>query len=200
MLDENVAFRGSGSGFGGDWAAILVLLALMGRGGFGFGGEANHSADIERMMLMQGEGVNQRFNALQSQMDFNANAAFQRDILGAIAGTNHNIDLSSCSTNRNIDGVHTSMVAGFGNVINANERNTAAIIQNQTNLAKDAELREAYATIARQGQELSEQRITSTILQNLQPPRPVPSYPVMSPYAQYVPTVRVDGHGCHGFN
>jgi hypothetical protein len=73
-----------------------------------------------------------------------------------------------------------------------NEKNTGAIIHNQDidtgkilERMSQNELREAYAKIAEQATLLSEQKITATILGSLQPPRPIPAYPVPNPYVPY---------------
>ena len=85
-----------------------------------------------------------------------------------------------CDTNRNIDGVRTEIAAQTGILINHSDR-----------LAFEAQIREKDLIIAKQNTELSEGRIISTILATLQPPRPVPAYPVQSPYAQFIPEVRL---------
>lgn len=72
-----------------------------------------------------------------------------------------------CQTQRAIDGVQNAITGAVCSI---------------GNMFKDSELREAYAKIGEQGTALSEQRVVSTILQNLQPPRPVPSYVVGNPY------------------
>ena len=79
------------------------------------------------------------------------------------------------------------LTVGYGN-----EKNTMAIIQNQNEgfgkiLCKmsENELREAYAKIAELNTCLSEQRVTGTILANLQPPRPIPAYLRPDPYAPF---------------
>ena len=76
---------------------------------------------------------------------------------------------------------------GYGN-----EKNTLAIIQSQNegfgkilNKMSENELREAYAKIAELNTCLSEQRVTGTILANLQPPRPIPAYLRPDPYAPF---------------
>ena len=66
-------------------------------------------------------------------------------------------------------------------IITSQDKNTCAILEKMS----ANELREAYAKIGELNTALSEQRITGTILANLQPPRPIPSYPVANPYMSY---------------
>lgn len=77
-----------------------------------------------------------------------------------------------CATNRAIDGVQNSITSAVCTI---------------GNMFKDAELREAYSKIGEQNTALSEQRVISTVLTNLQPPRPIPAYSVGNPYTGQTP-------------
>lgn len=66
-------------------------------------------------------------------------------------------------------------------IITSQDKNTCAILEKMS----ANELREAYAKISELNTCLSEQRITSTILGSLQPPRPVPAYPAPNPYVPF---------------
>lgn len=187
-------------GFSG-LVALFAIMALFGGGGGFFGGRGHGEGNgaTEKQLDMMNTSIDTRFNSIQSQMDFNGvntqlgaiqgevgrlgrdNALIAKDTeIALIKGQNE--------TNRNIDGVKVQMA-----------QDTCAIITNQNSLAKDAELRAAYAKIAEQGQVISEERITSTlkgfIMEHLVPPRAVPAYSASNPYENYVPTVRLAGGG-----
>jgi len=187
-------FVGTGNDSMGGLIALFAIFALFGGRGFGRGGEGGHAADIERIQLMTNENTQAGFNRIQSQMDFNGVQAHLSGIQGEIGrlGTTNLLVAKDAEimglrnnneTNRNIDGVRTQMA-----------QDTCAIITNQNRLASEGELRAAYAKIAELSQLASEQRITSTILQNLQPPRPVPAYAAQNPFENYTQTVRLAGN------
>lgn len=77
-----------------------------------------------------------------------------------------------CQTQRAIDGVQNAITGAVCSI---------------GNMFKDAELREAYSKIGEQNTALSEQRVISTVLTNLQPPRPIPAYSVGNPYTGQTP-------------
>lgn len=189
-------------GFSG-LVALFAIMALFGGGGGGFfgGNRGNGEGDrvTEKQLDMMNTNFDTRLNSIQGQMDFNGVntqlSAIQGEVgrLGrdnALIAKDTEITLlkGQCETNRNIDGVRTQMA-----------QDTCAIITNQNSLAKDAELRAAYAKIAEQGQIISEERITSTlkgfIMEHLVPPRAVPAYAASHPYENFVPTVRLAGNG-----
>ena len=81
----------------------------------------------------------------------------------------------------------------------AGEKNTLAIIESQNcNTGKildkmtNIEMQNLRDKIGGLETALSEQRITATILTNLQPPRAIPSYPAPNPYVPY----GYDNKGC----
>ena len=220
ITGRNVGSYGYGGGMS-DFIALFAIMALFGGRGFGFGGHGDdRDGGLKAYEYMHNDNVNSRFNSLQNQTDFNGvnghlnsiqsevgrlgfdNAMIAKNAeiaaLQCCCETNGNIrqmgfdnamiaknaEIAAlgccCETNRNIDSVKVQMA-----------QDTCAIIANAKDLAKDAELREAYARINQQNTELSEQRIVSTILSTLQPPRPVPAYAAANPYEQYVAPVRV---------
>ena len=72
------------------------------------------------------------------------------------------------------------------------EKNTCAIVHNQDvctgkilDKMTNIEMQTLREKISGLETALSEQRITATILTNLQPPRAIPSYPAPNPYAVY---------------
>jgi len=83
------------------------------------------------------------------------------------------------------------------------EKNTLQIIQNQDagfckilDKMSCIEMQNLRDKISGLETALSEQRITATILTNLQPPRAVPSYPAPNPYVPFPPPNYGYGHGC----
>ena len=68
-----------------------------------------------------------------------------------------------------------------GILVHNNDVNTGKILDKMTSIEMQT-LREKISGLETA---LSEQRITSTILQNLQPPRAIPSYPAPNPYVPY---------------
>lgn len=196
---------GYGDGMGGGnfiWA--FLLFALLGNRGGGFGGmggggavaavdntvwesqnfqrlENNQNA-LQNSIQQVGQGLcssvfslnnsikdGQYANAMQTQMGFNQ--------LG-------NAFCSTAYENaRQVDGISRQMAECCCNL----GRGQDAIINTIERTAAASELREAYAKIAELGTLASEQRIVSTVLQNLQPPRPVPAYQVCNPYTGGTP-------------
>jgi hypothetical protein len=75
---------------GGGWLGMLLVIALLGGRGFGFGHDGGHGGGhggcchdscCEKEVRMVHEDLNSRFNNLQNQIDFNANTGFQRELL-----------------------------------------------------------------------------------------------------------------------
>lgn len=198
---------GNNDGYGGmGIIGLIAILALFGGGGFGFGRGEGLATGLSNEML--NTNMQAGFNQVTTQANFDT-------VDLALAGISHSVDLGNfnnivavkdaqyantiatmnaaaqaaaccCETNRNIDAVRTQMAA-----------DTCAIINNQTTLAKDAELRDAYRMLSERDLALSEQRITSTIIATLQPPRPIPAYAQANPYSTFVPTVNL-ANSCGG--
>lgn len=121
----------NGNGFGGDWMAIWVILALLGFGGngFGFGGNGgNNMLGYELGKAATQADVASGFNnsavlsnlndiKLGQQTGF---AAVQQTLCQGFNGINQELANCCCQTQRAIDGVNFN-----------NERNTCQILQNQ---------------------------------------------------------------------
>ncbi len=179
---------GGGGGFG-DLIALFAIFALFGgggmfgaRGGMGGVGSGATAGDVI---------AQQNFDTLDTRLaEMAANAAScccqtQTAVLDAkYAALVNTKDLMAqdaaccCETNRNIDAVKTQMAA-----------DTCAIITSQTQLAKDAELREVYQRLNEAERLASEQRIIAAVTANVMPPRPVPAYMAASPYSTFTPNV-----------
>lgn len=148
---------GWGGGMGGGWFAWIILFALFGGGGFGFGGRGN-VATTEDLA----SGFN--FNALQTKTN---------DILAAVNGVNQNLgnaicqlgyqELQNinalerqiadccCTTQRAIDSVKFDM-ANYSAATNAN---TTAVGQKILDKLSGMELAQKDAIIANQGQRIA---------------------------------------------
>lgn len=189
---------------GGNFIWAFLLFALLGnRGGFGgYGGNGGAVAAVDNTVWEA-----QNFQRLENGQQ-GLNASLQRigdGICSSVYALNNSIKDGNfalamgqqngfnaignaiCATSyeqaRQIDGLSRQMAecccdlrSGQAAIVNTIERTAAA-----------AELREAYAKIAEQNSALSEQRIISTVLQNLQPPRPIPAYQVCNPYTGATP-------------
>ena len=176
---------GDGCGMGGGWLGMLVVLALLG-GGRGFGGFGGW-----------GGGYGGGFGGfpetrIENRVDFDfireGQFGIQKDILLQGEHLQAAIKDCCCNTQRSIDSVKFE-----------NCQNTAAIIQNATantqriidKMTAD-EMREAYAFIAKQNQELSEHRIIAA----MKPVQPVPAYLQPNPYQNFGPRFDEFGRGC----
>ena len=149
---------GDGCGWGGGIIGLVILIALLGGGnGFGFG-RGNCGAE----------------NHVENRMDYNFIREGQFGIQKDILTSTNNINQSICAN-------------GYEGA-----KNTAAIIQNadcNTQKILDRmcynEIQALTAKVNEAERIISEQRITGTILQSLQPPRAIPAYQVPNPYVPF---------------
>lgn len=196
---------GYGDGMGGNWIWAFLLFALLGRGGFGGYGDCGGGgavAGIDNVVW-----ASQNFQRLENGQQ-GLNASLQRigdGICSSVYALNNSIKDGNyanamqtqagfnalgnafCNTAyeqaRQVDGLSRQMAECCCDL----RSGQAAIVNTIERTAKDAELREAYAKISELGQMASEQRIIGALLQNLQPPRPVPAYNVCNPYTGQSP-------------
>lgn len=133
--------NGYGNGMFGDWWAVIIILALFGRGGFGFGGYGGSGCgcdsacatvgDVERGFNQQ--STNMRFNALDNafaQLGY-ANQQQSFDVIQAINSAATAQQQCCCDTQRAIDGVNYNMATGFCNVTNAVNSAARDIVDSQ---------------------------------------------------------------------
>jgi hypothetical protein len=206
-----VVHTGGGLDGGGGWLGMLLLIALLGGGRGLFGGRDGREVHGE----FRHAETNNRFNEVNANLNRVEQSGFNRDMYKEAEWTRAEIGKLGysqaliakdaeiraleccCKTNQNILENKYALTQEIVANRSQAEKDTCAIITNQNALAKDAELRLAYAKIAEQTTALSEQRVISTILQNLQPPRPVPAFAAANPYESYVAPVRVVQPHCH---
>jgi len=227
MLGNTEMIHSGGGGWGGGdsgWLGMLLVIALLGGRGFGFGGrDGGHSADIERIQLMMNDNQNARFNQISGEIasveNRGAIAGIAREV-GQLGFANAMIAKDAqisaleccCKTNSNIDQLRFDMSRGFCDVNMNGERNTHAIVgainhasQRQIDWLTANEMKEAYARIAELNGRLNTAEIVNTITGNLQPPRAVPAYAASNPYENFIAPVRVVApphlaQPHHGFN
>lgn len=190
-------------GGNGGWGMFILVLLLLGGGGFGGYGAGGFAG---------GELFADQF-ALQ---DIKNN---QRAIDGGIRGLEQGIcsstfelsksisdlgtQLSSYNyeTNRNIDGVKYEMSKGFCDVVTANNLNTRDLLANQernTQRIMDALTANQIQDLRDKNNELTMSALLqqqTTNITNITNPRSIPAYVVCNPYApQYG-----YGYGCNGY-
>lgn len=161
LSDIRAATEGNDCGFGGmggGWFAWILLFALFGGNGFGFGGNRGDVATTEDLA----SGFN--FSALQGKTN---------EILAAVNGVNQNLgnaicqlgyqelqNINSlerqiadcyCTTQRAIDGVKFDMA----NYAAATSANTTAVGQKILDKLCGMELAQKDAVIAQQGQRIA---------------------------------------------
>lgn len=138
------------NGWGGDgWWVLIILFALFGWGGrgFGFGGSGCDGAcatvgDVERGFDQQ--STNQRFNALDGAFaqsgyrnleSFNALSQgicqLGYQLQGDINGLSSQLASCCCDTQRSIDGVNYNMSQGFCNLGNTVQSAARDIVDSQ---------------------------------------------------------------------
>ena len=157
--DNNVnGCGGMFSGCGGDWFAILIILALLGGNGWGFGGntrgasatQADLSAgfanseimsDLNDILLQNSQGfaavqqtLCQGFNGVQQTMmqGFhgvdNAVCTLGYNMQGGFNQLSHQVSDCCCETQRAIDAVRYDAAKNTCDIIRANQDNTREIL------------------------------------------------------------------------
>ena len=125
LMDDTVIARGGyGGGWGGDssWLGMLLVIALLGGRGFGFGGHdggyghgkggcgcEGFGRTNEKQLDFINTEMNSRFNNLQNQMDFNNSAMFQKNILDNICQTNRNMDQNTYALSREVGAIGAAL-------------------------------------------------------------------------------------------
>lgn len=210
--------NGWGNGFGGDWLALLVILALFGWGGNGngfgggFGGGNglayelgkvattndvasgfNNSAvlsslnDIKLTQASNLNFINQGFAGLNTQLlsGFhgvdNAICTLGYQNQQGFNTLAHQISDCCCATQRAIDGVNYNMAKNTCDIIQANTANTQRVLDFLTS-EKICGLQSENASLKAQ---ISNDRQTRTIVNELRDGCPVPAYLTCNPKAPY---------------
>lgn len=144
----------------------------------------NTIRDVGANQTTQNFGLAQAINGVGSTVQ-STSCATNMTLKDGFYGTSRAIDQSTFENSRQLDSLSRQMAeccCATNRAIDGVQNSITSAVCTIGNMFKDAELREAYSKIAEQGSALSEQRVVSTLLQNLQPPRPVPAYTVGNPY------------------
>lgn len=132
--------NGYGNGmFGGDWAAMWFILALLGfgNGGFGFGGNGgNNMVGYELGRAATQADVASGFSTSAIMSDLNdilmgqtqGFAAVQQTLCQGFNGINQAISDCCCQTQRSIDNINFNMERNKCDIIQSQERGTQRII------------------------------------------------------------------------
>lgn len=192
-----VTDRRDGYGFGGDgaWIWVILLFAIFGWGGNGFGKNGNGLTQSEMQqgfdtqnILRKLEGINSGlcdgFYAMNTN-NLQMQNLLQRDLCQGFSTTNANIaenryaaQQCCCETNRNIDAVryeNAKNTCDIVNAINADGEKTRALMTSNTIQALRDKLQDTQL-------QLSQVNQNATIIGALQQKAPIPAYTVMSPY------------------
>ena len=168
LSDIRAATAGDcGMGFGGgNWIAWILLFALFGNGGFGFGGNRGNVATTEDLASgfnfssLQGK-TNDILAAVNNNNQVLGNAICQLGYqeLQNITALERQIADCCCTTLRGIDSVKFDM-ANYAAGINAN---TTAVGQKILDKLCAMEMAQKDATIAQQGQRIGQLELQSAL-------------------------------------
>lgn len=210
--------NGWGNGFGGDWLALLVILALFGWGGNGngfgggFGGGNNLAYELGKVATtndvasgFNNSAVLNSLNDIKLTQASNLNfinqgfAGLNTQLLSGFHGVDnaictlgyqnqqgfntlaHQISDCCCATQRAIDGVNYNMAKNTCDIIQANTANTQRVLDFLTS-EKICGLQSENASLKAQ---ISNDRQTRTIVNELRDGCPVPAYLTCNPKAPY---------------
>lgn len=210
--------RNDGWGMDGGWIWIILIFALFGWGGNGWGNRNNEQIDIDTRFLERdifNTNQNVSNTACQTQRDvLSTGASTQRDILENRYTNQLGVQsiISSqkdccCETNRNIDSVRydnllnvkdvqaqlASCCCDLKNAIHAEGEATRSQMQQD----KIEQLREQVNT---SNLALNNANLANQIINSVRP-TPIPSYPVCSPYqSAYYGSCGFRNCSCSGCN
>lgn len=210
--------RNYGWGMDGGWIWIILIFALFGWGGNGWGNRNNEQIDIDTRFIERdifNTNQNVSNTACQTQRDvLSTGASTQRDILENRYTNQLGVQsiISSqkdccCETNRNIDSVRydnllnvkdvqaqlASCCCDLKNAIHAEGEATRSQMQQD----KIEQLREQVNT---SNLALNNANLANQIINSVRP-TPIPSYPVCSPYqSAYYGSCGFRNCSCSGCN
>lgn len=205
---------------GGSWIWIILLFAIFGWGGNGFGRNGNGLTQLELQDGFNNQSVLRKLDGISNGLcdgfyavntnNLQMQNQLQRDLCQGFAATNSAIaenrfsaQQCCCETNRNIDAVRYEAAKNTCEIVRAIEKDgdaTRALINSNTMqalrdkiVAKDKELQTANFQLSQQAQ--------SANLINTLRPTPIPAYPTCSPYqaANYFNGFGFGGCGCGNF-
>lgn len=192
-IGQNTNGYGMGYGAWGEWIWIIVLFALWGNGGWGYGNGGNGvSGEIQRgfdtsaiIGKLDGitSGICDGFYATNTSLltGFgNTQTAIMQngyETRGAITDLGYRLQDCCCQTQRAIDGVTYNMAKNTCDITNAINASTQSILGYMTQ-EKISALQSENALLTAQ---LSQNSQTNTIINALRP-TPVPSFPASNLY------------------
>ena len=213
VLSGNANNRGYNDGFGGDgwgWIWLILIFALFGGWGNGFGGFGGNGggfnspagqgfatrADIDAALSTQGieSGITgigtQLCNGFAGVNSAIANLGYQTqqcccDTRAAIADVNYNLaaqtNILQNTVNNNGTAIQQALNNGFRDVIDAQNAGTQRIVD----MITQDKIQSLQTDLQSAQLQLSNAAQTNNIVNALRP-TPVPSYPVMSPYTSII--------------
>lgn len=218
--------NGWGGAWGADWLWIIVLFALFGNNGWGFGGNGGGNIGYELGKVATSNDVAVGFaqNAtLSSLNDLKlGQAGIQQTLCQGFGGVNASIMQAQngiqnaicqlgyeqqnccCQTQRAIDGVNYNMAQNTCNITNAINNSTRDIIDSQRdgtnailNFLTQEKISSLQAENAALTAQLSQNAQTRTLIDTLRP-CPQPAYITCSPYQSIYGVGYNNNCGCGG--
>lgn len=214
VMDVNRGY-GDGYGYGGGWFMwIIVLFALMGGWGNGFGrngyGNGPGLTQVEMQQGFDTQSVLRKLDGIQNGLcdgfysQNNAINGVQREVLESrynlgsqIAENRYAAQNCCCETNRNIDAVRAENYKNtceITNAIHAEGEATRALIQQNTMQELRDKLADRDRDLMTANFQLSQQAQSANLVSTLRP-FPQPAYITCSPY-QAASTVYGCNNGC----
>lgn len=214
VMDVNRGY-GDGYGYGGGWFMwIIVLFALMGGWGNGFGrngyGNGPGLTQVEMQQGFDTQSVLRKLDGIQNGLcdgfysQNNAINGVQREVLESrynlgsqIAENRYAAQNCCCETNRNIDAVRAENYKNtceITNAIHAEGEATRALIQQNTMQELRDKLADRDRDLMTANFQLSQQAQSANLVSTLRP-FPQPAYITCSPY-QAASSVYGCNNGC----
>ena len=175
----------NGGMWGSDGIWAILLLALLGGRGFGFGGYGGNSGEgafgyqLGKIATTNDVASGFAQNTLQRGVDeiILGQAQMQNWINQGFSGLNAQLSSCCCNIERSIDGINYNMAKNTCDIIQANNANTQRVLDFLTQ-EKICGLQAENSALKGQ---LSQNAQTAAIVGALQP-TPRPAYIVQSPY------------------
>lgn len=213
VLSGNANNRGYNDGFGGDgwgWIWLILIFALFGGWGNGFGGFGGNGggfntpaaqgyatrSDIDAALSTQGiesgiTGIGTQlcngFNSVNSNIS-NLGYNLQNcccDLKQGLGEVNYNLaaqtNILQNTVNNNGTAIQQALNTGFRDVIDAQNAGTQRIVD----MIIQDKIQSLQTDLQSAQLQLSNQAQTNNIINALRP-TPTPSYPVMSPYTSII--------------
>ena len=192
-----------GFGDGNSWIWIILLFALFGGNGFGWGNNRGDVMDgtATRAAVNDGFQYNQLDNGIRGIQNGLCDGfyALNNAVKDGFYSTTSAIKDCCCETNRNIDSVRYDMSKGFCDVVTSGNLNTRDILEAQS--ASTQKILDYMCANEKQALRDKIQTLeTNAMLQNQSSrlvdtlrPCPIPAYITCSPYSSY-------NYGGFGFN